>query len=323
MTLQDDKRALSHRIWQTVFEDSDAFARLYFNEVFSPHNTHLITTPNGRLALSHVQALPYRWAIGESVSVSAGYISGAATLPTERGKGYISTLMLAAHLNMLNRGDCLSFLLPASEELYRFYQERYQYTAIPTALTTRQFSEQAVHSWLPVPEDQYTKAYLRFATWQKQLSKHFQTPLHSYQQWQTVCKDLQLAGGGLFVHEGIDYYAYPNSVGEWLLRLKVPHKLQKEDTIPLGRVTDSTPHGMLRIIALHKLLQELPSLLPINIPVDVVDRHLPYNSGRYMRTRRGDVLFYRKARLVNPVEISYFSQQLLERVPALIYLLLE
>lgn len=92
---------------------------IYFEDKYTD-NANLTIRHNGQV-VSAMQLLPYRLTFYGSVQ-HAGYVSGLATLPEHRGKGYATNLLNEAHRRLYAQGATLSFLIPGSEELRSFYE---------------------------------------------------------------------------------------------------------------------------------------------------------------------------------------------------------
>lgn len=107
-------------LWQVCFDDSQRPVNYFFDNYFNTHNC-LVGLIDGKAAAA-VHLLPAHMITKDGL-VNAHYIYAAATMPEYRGKGYMSRLINAAAYTGRNRGDQYSFLLPANEELYRFYEK--------------------------------------------------------------------------------------------------------------------------------------------------------------------------------------------------------
>jgi GNAT superfamily N-acetyltransferase len=105
-------------MWKECFGDTEEFMELYFSRKYRNGDT-LVYMLDGRPVAS-LQMHPYRMTFygGEIVLY---YLSGIATLPQHRGKGYASSLIVEAHREARRRGAPLTVLIPASEELYGYY----------------------------------------------------------------------------------------------------------------------------------------------------------------------------------------------------------
>lgn len=323
------KRQLAHNIWQTVFEDNESFASLYFDEIYTDRDTFLLTNQEGNLATVHLQALPYQWKGGEYM-YSAGYIAGVATLPEYRGRGWASLLMQKAHTALIQRGHLLSFLLPASASLYRFYANKYGYTQTSLSLKSALCSEQERSKWHPIEDLDELDAYKRFTRYEEKLSSICQLPLHSLRQWRMIRADLELAGGGVYTDGGTDYYLAPQSNSDekrsMVIRFSVPHQ---GSNFSLQSLSQPTPHGMIRILNAPRILSLYPNLLPTHNRFFLIDDHLPHNRGWYVRTQKGQWIQTHRNQIPvastapNIISIEKLNQELLSLYPALIFLMLE
>ncbi|MDR1810586.1 MAG: GNAT family N-acetyltransferase [Prevotella sp.] len=109
---------LVRRMWKICFNDSEEYMNLYFRHKYRNENTLLCF--EGNTPTASLQMLPYRMRIS-GLPTPVAYISGACTLPEYRGKGYMKSLLEAAHKAMRERKIPLSLLVPANEKLYGFY----------------------------------------------------------------------------------------------------------------------------------------------------------------------------------------------------------
>lgn len=114
------------RMWKSVFKDSDAYIKLFFDRKYR-HKETLIHVEKGKVK-SMIFFPRYDVKI-KDVFYKAGYICGAATLPECRGCGLMSELLSKAFNAMETRGDSFSVLIPQEENLYGFYS-RYGYKEI-------------------------------------------------------------------------------------------------------------------------------------------------------------------------------------------------
>lgn len=316
------------QIWREVFGDSEEFLDLYRRTTFSPHRTHLITTPDQRRARSHVQYLPYTLAYG-SDHWRAGYISGAATAEIDRGQGLVQQLMQAAHLQMWQEGCLFAFLIPANESLFDFYR-RMGYAALYGRRRLAPLSE------IPTSHLATIDLYHRWRRWQQMLSQRSGSVMHSLQQWRTLVESLRLEGGGVSVFPSYDSYCYTDSTGKSRQMLAVPHTPDGE--MPLDTAFELTiPFAMIRPLHILRLLswvyrQRLPDFDRIapyavaassrGLVIDLVDDHLPINSGRYLLPyQRGQRVLYQPRQ--KPFEREILRQKtitpdrLVEALPAL------
>ena len=111
------------QMWKTVFGDSDAYMDIYFREKYQNHRT-LVYMENEK-AVASLQMLPYQFTFCD-VEIPVAYISGVATLPEARKKGYMQQLLLQSFKEMEKNNVPLSILVPQEEWLLKFY-EKYGY----------------------------------------------------------------------------------------------------------------------------------------------------------------------------------------------------
>ena len=125
-----DRRQLSREIWQEVFGDDDAFLDLYFGHVYQDSETDLLINYGGApKAIAHTGRVSYTFRLwGERIE--AAYISGAATISRERGRGLMPSLLRSAHTKMYQTGKLFAFLIPAEPWLYDYYQRKFDYAKV-------------------------------------------------------------------------------------------------------------------------------------------------------------------------------------------------
>lgn len=107
-------------LWRTCFNDSEAFIDVYFSDKYTNEN-NLTVRKEGHVVAA-MQLLSYRMTFYGTV-LHTGYISGLATHPNYRGKGYATNLLNEANRRLYNQGAALSFLIPSSNDLRSFYEK--------------------------------------------------------------------------------------------------------------------------------------------------------------------------------------------------------
>lgn len=108
----------TRRLWRTCFDDSEDFLDIYFRDKYTDER-NLTVRVDGQVVAA-MQLLPYRMTIYGTV-LHTGYVSGLATLPDYRGRGFATNLLHEAHRRLYAQGGALSFLIPADEKLRHFY----------------------------------------------------------------------------------------------------------------------------------------------------------------------------------------------------------
>lgn len=106
-------------LWQECFGDPKRIPDFFLNNIFSPRDC-LVYRVGGELAAA-VYLLPARILCG-GTTAQTHYIFAAATARRFRSRGYMSSLLAYAAIAGAERGDCFSAVLPADDELYRFYE---------------------------------------------------------------------------------------------------------------------------------------------------------------------------------------------------------
>ncbi len=123
--LNDDETLRQTReLWRTCFGDSEAFLDLYFGRKYTPASNVCIV--NDGQVVSALQVFVYPMNFYGSV-VRVGYLSGVATHPDHRGKGLAGRIIDEAHRRLYRAGAVMSWVIPADEGLYGFYERHGSY----------------------------------------------------------------------------------------------------------------------------------------------------------------------------------------------------
>ena len=118
---KDKQKQTIISIWQTSFpEDSQEFVDMYFADKYKTENTLVYMQDN--TLVSCLQMLPYNMLYYNQICCLS-YISGASTLPYYQNKGIMGKLLSQSFLEMKNRGDVFSILIPQEHWLIAFYQK--------------------------------------------------------------------------------------------------------------------------------------------------------------------------------------------------------
>jgi ribosomal protein S18 acetylase RimI-like enzyme len=190
------KKQIRH-LWEAVFDDSDRFIQLYFKQVYRDENA-LVVEKDGSI-VSALQILPYTMTFcGKEITVA--YISGACTLPTEQGKGWMSELLHQAFDEMKKRKIALSVLIPAEKSLFNYYRS-YGYTETfeySLKIYTRN------EYFIPSPDRIYVQRRRKadeaiYAYFQRKTGERPIAIQHTLEDFRIILKDLKTAGGEFFV----------------------------------------------------------------------------------------------------------------------------
>jgi predicted acetyltransferase len=190
---QDDKAEIAF-LWKEVFNDSDEYIKLFFDNIYKPENT-LVMKRNHQI-VSALQIVPYRVMVKDLI-LDAAYICGVCTRESERGKGFMNRLMNEAMELVRKRGFAFSFLIPAEHWLFDVYRKAgYKFEVQDTRHIT-QYTAAKRHIYpsidiVPCNLDHYP--YFN----KKQLEREC-CVLHDYKDFEVILQDNQIDGGQVFV----------------------------------------------------------------------------------------------------------------------------
>lgn len=282
-----NRRQLSREIWQEVFGDDDRFLDLYFRHVYQDSETDLlIDYASAPKAIAHTGRVSYAFRVwGERIE--AAYISGAATLSTERGRGLMPALLRSAHTRMYQTGKLLTFLIPAEPWLYDYYQRKFGYAKV----CYRNVSTPSTSTPPPSPLCRQigTEGYIHYIQQRQRWPMgHLE---HTYPQWKSVIEDALLSGGG-YTQEGVIRLLEGGECSQFVatqLPIKEGLPYHQVVTPPLGEGFE--PHGMMRVVKIPQLLALYAKKHPnVEWQFDLLDAMLRPNTGRY-RLEKGKCLF--------------------------------
>lgn len=112
-------------LWELCFpEDEASFLDFYFSRVAKAEDTYLATDERGK-ALAHIGIL--RYTTEGKKPLKLAYISGACTHPDYRGKGLMARLMKHVTEQEERLGTDALILIPASEDLRRYYRKNFSF----------------------------------------------------------------------------------------------------------------------------------------------------------------------------------------------------
>jgi hypothetical protein len=182
-------------LWKEVFNDSDEFIKLFFDNVHKPENT-LVIKRNSQI-VSALQIIPYKVKINDLI-LDAAYICGVCTRKSERGRGFMSLLMNGATGLIRERGFALSFLIPAEYWLFDIYRKTgYKLDIQNPKHTIQDAGTACLHvspaiDMVPCRSDHYP--YFN----KKQMERK-RCVLHDYKDFDIILQDNRTDGGNVFV----------------------------------------------------------------------------------------------------------------------------
>lgn len=299
----------TRHLWKTCFGDSEAFMDIYFSKKYTPAS-NIVRQADGAVVAA-TQLLPYVLGMyGKAMPV--GYISGLATLPAYRSKGYASQILQEAHLRLADTNALLSFLIPGNESLRAYYREPRNgaYETVAYRHVAKLELGEVIHEDLecfPVTEnaEMYYKFYLsklREETFSLQPSpSDFSAAmdlcrLEQGQVWVALHRE-RTVGWAMFVAEDEKHWVLRDvrsttpSVAASLLQkaqctLGSDVVIIEKKAVPSHHV-EAQPYAMARVINVPHFLQQLAQWHPEwNTIIEVAnDEALPQNNGRYALTK--------------------------------------
>lgn len=118
LTLADIKKQ-TRDLWDLCFDCSEEFKDIFFEDKYNDRNN--LTIRSNNKVVSALQLISYRMTFYGSVHRSA-YLTGLATHPDFRSKGYATNLIREAHRRLFESAATLSFLIPKNDEERKFFE---------------------------------------------------------------------------------------------------------------------------------------------------------------------------------------------------------
>lgn len=263
-------------LWKQSFGDSDEFIELFFNRVYKEENT--LTIRKNNQIISVLQIVPYEMTFW-GAKVTAGYICGVCTLPSERGKGWMKQLMQEAIDEIQRRKYILTVLIPASEWLFNYYHNFGYATVFDKSeeIHTRSNEKNEKIRIVALTETLFDQAYDFYNRIQQQRECAI---LHSAYDFKTIHKECMLDGGNIWialqnskiiglalvVPTGNDelyikeiIYDHPETKTSIIQSVLDVYQAKSAKVRIPPTLPNSSPYGMARIIDKELLIQHLLS----------------------------------------------------------------
>ncbi len=109
------------KLWKDTFHDSDAYVSLIFENYFDPELIEVHEDKNQ--IVSALLGVPYYFSNGEQ-KIKGLYLCGLATKDEFRQKGIMTDLINRINKKAIEKGYAISFLIPASDSLRIYYQNK-------------------------------------------------------------------------------------------------------------------------------------------------------------------------------------------------------
>lgn len=173
------------KLWTEVFHDSKEYVDMYFDRVYRDADALTVVT-DGKLE-SSMLLQSYRF-LYQGSDVGMGYIAGAMTRRSSRGKGLMGNLIKESFIRTYERGDMLVSLIPSHDWLY-FYYDRFGFSTVfytdPQRFTSlHQFPAESTYT--PVDDIYSDKVFEAFQRMERQRQC---TVLHSHRDFLNIMDD--------------------------------------------------------------------------------------------------------------------------------------
>lgn len=255
VSLPQDKEEIK-RLWQYCFHDTEAYADVFFTNVYKPENT--IAAYHDKKVIGAIQFFPKTVCI-KGTDYKAAYIGGISVLPEFRNQKIASSLVRHTENLLAQRGIKITFLVP-----FRFsFYEKLGYKCVSTLSEysgrleeLRSFTKEAslFPSELPSNADwiKFVNKYaLYFHRNEEDIRMYHHLCMHAH------CYTLpenagyllyDISDNNIFVHE---FMAISKEAGKMLLDFLYAHRAQCE-TFCIRTTAD----GFLREILCEKTITE-------------------------------------------------------------------
>lgn len=123
--LNEDEKKITRPFWEAVFDDdSERFLNYYYQE--RVRDNRILVKLSGDKPVSMLHLNPYRWN-ARGRRWTCNYIVAVATDSGERHRGHMRDLLHRALADMDAQGMPFTYLMPASEAIYRPFDFTYVY----------------------------------------------------------------------------------------------------------------------------------------------------------------------------------------------------
>ncbi|MCH5247407.1 MAG: GNAT family N-acetyltransferase [Muribaculaceae bacterium] len=297
-------------IWDECFSDPFEWKELFFERVFKEEYASVIL--DNAQPVSSMMLLPYDFMFQGEI-VKSTYVYAAATRKHFRNKGMMTQLMKKALNESREKGNLFTVLIPASRELY-FYYDRFDFS---TVFFIKEERYTSVHRFRPEskyiteinpPKEIYEQAFLKLQESRRAGIYHGPDDLDN------ILWDLELDNGSVITvrndvdDEVVGIGFVVKKPGQILVRevlatdsdaaeaiLSEIRSLYGEfeitvQSVPDDRIVSMESRGMLRIVNVPETLRIIATANPnLSTKVKVSDSIIPGNNGLFF-IDKGDVV---------------------------------
>lgn len=278
------------KIFKEAFKVPAAWSDWFLNDVYRDED--LVTLRVDDRAVSVLLMNPYTMSF-HGIDVPASYYSCVATARAERGKGYMSRLMVDAIRAAEARGDAFATLIPETRRLYFFY-DRFGFSTVFYSDEQRYTS---LHIF--VRPEEYEPVEPTFSLFESLERLYPNCIRHTRRDFEAAMHDLKLDGGVAAAVQAPDgssamafatvdevikvkaIYATDDIAAEAALEVVRSEAGEKPFVVqayPGNRVGALKSRGMLRIIDAERVLSVLAEAYPklkitIKVSDDIIERN--------------------------------------------------
>ena len=207
-----DEHIRTRQLWEEIFkEDTSEFLDYYYSEKAKDNEIYVIEDNGEIVSMLHLN--PYQMRIGNEI-YPTHYIVAVATKEQYRKQGLMRQLLNCAMQVMKDRGELFTFLMPASEAIYKPFGFRFIYEQKQGELTGIK-PEDTTLVW----EEATKEDCHEIATFSnKKLQDYQVVTWRDAAYYQTLLSELKSEQGGILLAkrngklQGVFCYAYDQEV---------------------------------------------------------------------------------------------------------------
>lgn len=234
-------RSQLRKLWSDTFGDSEGYLDVFFDTYY--RSALILTEERSGSVISALWGLPFDFTEG----LKGLYLCGLATRPEWRGKGIMSRLMILAEEWAIRNNFDFSFLIPADEDLRRYYSERGYHDALnrttwelPLLGSAQEEQECSINDLEALERSREGKTPCRPCI------------IHNREDWKAVLRESHISGGKIFCSQIFD------SRGK-----------RKIDAVAFGeKVADQEPMKIVKVIGEAEASERLLARIGAQVGVE-------------------------------------------------------
>lgn len=206
--LRKEEHIRTRKLWEEIFtEDTAGFLDYYYSVKIKNNEMYVIEDDGEIVSMLHLN--PYEMRIGDKLC-QTHYIVAVATKESHRKRGLMRQLLNHAIQVMEDRGEPFTFLMPASEAIYKPFGFEYIYEQEQGKVKGKQYTDTMMEVVLATKED--CKDISDFAN--QMLQKYDVVTWRDTTYYKTLLSELESEDGGILLTkrdgriEGVFCYAY-------------------------------------------------------------------------------------------------------------------